>query len=63
MFSIPDSAERQLVPNRYNMTMKFTGPELAVIADGTGRLFIVDTSNRGRDSQSKWKVNLLLISL
>ena len=54
VFTIPDSADRQLVPNRYNVAVKFTGPDLAVIGDGTGRLFILDTNNRL--NFTKWKV-------
>ena len=55
VFTIPDSVDRQLVPGKYNVTVKFVGADLAVIGDGTGRVLVVDTQNRS--SNSKWKVH------
>ena len=55
MFTIPDSVDRQLVPGKYNVSVKFVGPDLAVIGDGTGRILVVDTQNRS--IHSKWKVH------
>lgn len=54
-YAIPDSANRRLISGRVNVSLHFTSPTLLTLADGTGRLFLLNTSNRGEDA-AEWKV-------
>ncbi|XP_076449629.1 nudC domain-containing protein 1-like [Babylonia areolata] len=55
VFDIPQAAEFRQVAGRLNVSLRFAGPQVAVLADGAGRLFLLDTGDRSRKS-GQWKV-------
>ncbi|KAK7498813.1 hypothetical protein BaRGS_00009905 [Batillaria attramentaria] len=57
VFEIPESSEYHHVPGRLNVSLCFASPHHAVLADGAGRLFLIDTGDRKHRS-AKWKILL-----
>lgn len=53
-YSIPDAANRRLIPDRLNVTLHFMSSNLVAVSDGTGKLFLLITGDRHEDSE--WKV-------
>lgn len=53
-FEIPDSSERQLTPDRINVTLHFTDPHWSIVSDGTGWMYILKTGDRLQNE--RWKV-------
>jgi hypothetical protein len=43
-------------PGRFNVTVKFPDEKTAMLADGCGNLFIVETQDRSGDA-TEWKVS------
>lgn len=52
-FEIPDSSERQLTPDRINVTLHFTDPHWSIVSDGTGWMYILKTGDRLQNE--RWK--------
>ena len=61
VFDIPGSSEGRLVAGRVNVTLKFASENLAVLADGTGRLFFLSTGDR-QTNEGQWKVKATKLS-
>ncbi|KAL8581126.1 hypothetical protein ACOMHN_033574 [Nucella lapillus] len=57
VFDIPQAAEFQQTTGRLSVSLRFAGTQLAVLADGAGRLFLLDTQDRARRT-GQWKVLL-----
>ncbi|GAB1597442.1 nudC domain-containing protein 1-like [Argonauta hians] len=57
-FQIPNRNNLHLIPGRHNVTMKFPAPDWAVIADGAGTLYLLETGTRSRvqDTSTSWQV-------
>jgi len=50
---IPESSSKK--PGRFNITLCFPDEKHAVLADGCGGIFILETGDRNMDS-AEWKV-------
>ena len=59
VFDIPEASEFQQTPGRVNVSLCFASQQLAVLADGTGRLFLLQTGHRKQKSM-QWKVSNLV---
>jgi len=61
-YTIAGASERCMTANRVNSTIQFTSVDWAVIADGTGWIYILQTGDRSH-SPHNWKVNSLFFHL
>ena len=59
MFDIPEASEFQQTPGRVNVSLCFASQQLAMLADGAGRLFLLQTGHRKQKSV-QWKVSNLV---
>nr|CAG4650276.1 EOG090X08S2 [Sida crystallina] len=53
VWKIPHARENK---GCFNPTISFAGPHLAIVADGGGKLYIVDTSNRDATDPQPWQI-------
>ena len=54
-FQIPGGSNQRLAPKRHNVSLSFPAAEWAVLADGAGKLYLINTGNRS-DEAAVWKV-------
>ncbi|KAH9515699.1 NudC domain-containing protein 1 [Bulinus truncatus] len=55
-FQVPEASNLRLKPSRFNVSLIFPSPNLAVVVNGAATLYLLDTNDR--HSQNKWKVLL-----
>ncbi|XP_014786647.1 nudC domain-containing protein 1 [Octopus bimaculoides] len=57
-FQIPNRNNLHLIPGRHNVTINFPAPDWAVIADGAGTLYLLETGLRKnvQDRSSSWQL-------
>ncbi|XP_069112938.1 nudC domain-containing protein 1-like [Argopecten irradians] len=55
VLQIPDATNQKLTPRRLNLALQFISQDMAVVSDGAGKFHLVETGNRG-DNSNSWKI-------
>ena len=58
VFDIPEASHWRQVAGRVNVSLRLVSQQFAVLADGAGRLFLLQIGDRGHKS-GQWKVRVL----
>lgn len=56
VFEIPEASSYRECTGRLNISLFFSNQTFAVLADGAGRLFLLDTGMRGH-KRTQWNVS------
>lgn len=63
VFEIPQAEDIQKIPGRHNVSLSFPAPDQAVLADGGGKLYILETGPRTTDNCKVWTVSHKYVSI
>ena len=56
VFCLPQAPDKHYNPERYNVTMSLPAEDLAILSDGSGAIYLLQTGNRQNNAQ-EWKVH------
>ncbi|KAL4234041.1 NudC domain-containing protein 1 [Mactra antiquata] len=55
-FTIPDASNQQLVPGHTGARLQFISEDMALVCDGAGQVYILQTQQRSNNGNVKWKI-------